>query len=243
MMRKYKIKNLEHSVYEDLDEFPSDLVIKSNWRKGVLGDWVITDDGAVMEVLREGEVKQGKKKTRYIGTCTGTYLCKPSVIFSSSKNKNIYSFGGDRNHKDSLKDRKKVNVKEVMFAKYVAHGMTPVDAYIKVFDTMNREYATERSAMLIKQERIIMAVKEELDGVFKELGIDLKYLIGKAKDELEMSDRASDRLKALSMLWDAADVVPKQTKVTALTGAVFQGFDNKSLEEAQRPLESLSLSE
>ena len=45
------------------------------------------------------------------------------------------------------------------------------------------------------------------------------------------------------MLWDAADVVPKQTKVTALTGAVFQGFDNKSLEEAQRPLKELTIGE
>lgn len=242
-MRKYKVKKIEHTVYDDSDEFPNDLIVKSDWRKGRVGDWVMADDGAVMQVLREGTVKQGKKETRYVGTCTGTYICKPSVIFESSKRKNIYSFGGDSNHKESLKNRKNATVKEVMFAKYVAHGMTPVDAYIKVFDTMNREYATERSAMLIKQERIIMAVKEELDGVFKELGIDLKYLIGKAKDELEMSDRASDRLKALSMLWDAADVVPKQTKVTALTGAVFQGFDNKSLEEAQRPSKSLPLSE
>ena len=81
-----------------------------------------------------------------------------------------------------------------------------------------------------------MAVKEELDDVFKKLGIDLEFLISKAKDELEVADRASDRLKALSMLWEAADVVPKQTKVTALTGAVFQGFNKDSLAEATRPL-------
>jgi hypothetical protein len=194
-----------------------------------------------MQVLRQGEVKEGKKNTKYIGTCTGTYICRPSVIFDSTRRKNIYSFGGDKDHKDVLNDRKNPTIKEVMFAKFVAHGMKPVDAYIKAFDTMNREYATERSAMLIKQERIIMAVKEELDGVFEKLGINLEYLIGKAKDELEMSDRASDRLKALGMLWEAADVVPKQTKVTAVTGAVFQGFDQDNLESAQRPTKSLSL--
>ena len=240
-MRKYTIKRIEHSVYEDTDEYPKDLMVQKDWRKGQLGDWILADDGSVMQVLREGTVKQGKRETRYIGTCTGTFLCKPKVKCDSVKRKNIYSFGGDRDHKDSVADRKNPTIKEVMFAKFIAHGMSPVDAYIKAFDTMNREYATERSALLIKQERIIMAVKEELDGVFAKLGIDLEYLIGKAKDELEIADRASDRLKALSMLWEAADVVPKQTKVTALTGAVFQGFDSKSLEEAQRPTKSLSI--
>lgn len=242
-MRKYTIKKVEHTVFEDSDEYPDGLVIQKEWRKGRLGDWILSDDGAVMQVLRYGEVNFRKKPIKYIGTCTGTYLCKPNVVFESSKKKNIYSFGGDRDHKDSLRDREKPTLKEVLFARYIAHGMKPVDAYLKVFDSTNRGYASERSAMLVKQERIIMAVNEELDSVFSKLGIDLEYLISKAKDELETSDRSSDRLKALSMLWDAADVVPKQTKVTALTGAVFQGFNNQSLEEAQRPLKELTIGE
>ena len=123
----------------------------------------------------------------------------------------------------------------MLFAKHVAHGMTPEKAYLKVYTTKNVAYAKERSAILVKQERVVMAVKEELDSVFKDLGIDLKYLIAKAKDELEISDRASDRLKALQMLWDAADVVPKGTKVTAMTGAVFQGFNQDLLNDAKRP--------
>ncbi len=239
-MRSYTIKKVDHFVFEDSDEYPKDLVIIDNWRNGRIGDWVKTDDGAVMEVLREGQVKFRKNKTRYIGTCTGTYLCKPKVVFESSKKANIYSFGGDRNHHDSIADRKVPTLKEVMFSKYVSQGMKPVDAYLKAFDSMNRKYALERSAILIKQERIIMAVKEELDGVFDKLGINLEYLIGKAKDELEMSDRGTDRLKALSMLWDAADVVPKQTTTTAITSAVFSGFDSGALESATRPVKKLS---
>ena len=91
-----------------------------------------------------------------------------------------------------------------------------------------------KSAVLVKQERIVSAVKEELDVVLKDMGIDLKYLIKGVKLEAENADRSNDRLKALSMLWDAADVIPKQ-KVTQLTGAVFQGFDDKMLESAKRP--------
>ena len=36
------------------------------------------------------------------------------------------------------------------------------------------------------------------------------------------------------MLWDAAEVVPKQ-KVTQVTGSVFQGFDSKEIASAVRP--------
>ena len=228
-MRRYTIKKIDHIVYDSLDEVPKDLVVNKNWKKSKINDWILADDGAVMQVLRKGMVKYGNKNLTYIGTCTGTYLCRQSDKCDGNRRKNIYSFSGERDHKDAVKERKSPNIKEVMFAKFIAHGMAPVDAYIKAFDTMNRKYATQRSALLVKQERIIMAVKEELDGVFTKLGINLEYLIGKAKDELEMSDRGADRLKALSMLWDAAEVVPKQTKVTALTGAVFNGFDDQNL--------------
>jgi len=236
-MRRYTIKKIDHIVYDSLDEVPKDLVVNKNWKKSKINDWILADDGAVMQVLRKGMVKYGNKNLTYIGTCTGTYLCRQSDKCDGNRRKNIYSFSGERDHKDAVKERKSPNIKEVMFAKFIAHGMAPVDAYIKAFDTMNRKYATQRSALLVKQERIIMAVKEELDGVFTKLGINLEYLIGKAKDELEMSDRGADRLKALSMLWDAAEVVPKQTKVTALTGAVFNGFDDQNLKEIKRPEE------
>jgi len=36
------------------------------------------------------------------------------------------------------------------------------------------------------------------------------------------------------MLWDAADVVPK-SKITQVTGAVFQGFEDDQLLTAKRP--------
>ena len=234
-MRSYTIKKINHKVYDDVTEVPDDLVVQPNWKVGEIGDWVLCDDGSVIEILRTGWVKFRKTRYRYVGTCTGTFICKPSIKMDSSKRRNIYSFGGDKNTLDSIRDRKNLTTQELLFAKHVAHGMNPEEAYLKVYKTNNVAYAKERSAILVKQERVVMAVKEELDSVFKDLGIDLKYLISKAKDELEISDRASDRLKALQMLWDAADVVPKGTKVTAMTGAVFQGFNQDLLNDAKRP--------
>ena len=235
-MRKYTIKKGTYTVYDDLSECPDDIIIKDDWRVADLGDWVLADDGCVIEIIRQGWLKYRGRDDRYIGTCTGTFICKPNMKMDTEKRKNIYSLGGDKNNLDSIQDRVKPTLQEVIFARYIAHGKTPEEAYLKAFRTKNSNYAKTRAAILIKQERIVMAVKEELDAVFKTLKLDLVYLIGKVKDEVENSDRASDRLKALQMLWDAADVVPKQTKVTQLTGVVFQGFDQEALDSAERPL-------
>ena len=53
-----------------------------------------------------------------------------------------------------------------------------------------------------------------------------------------MSERDETRLKAVMKLSDILDLEDKNsTKVTQLTGAVFQGFSDEHLDKASRPLE------
>ena len=236
-MRQYKIGKQEHPVFEDEDEIPQSITIIDNWRDGELGDWVRADDDNVVQVLRCNKVlNQGKYPIKYIGTCTGTYLCRKNDKMDTEKRENIYSFSAkaSNNTAKRIKTRNYLTANEAVFSKYIANGFTPEDAYKRAFGTENTKYAKMKSAVLVKQERIVSAVKEELDEVLKGQGIDLKYLIRGVKLEAENADRSNDRLKALSMLWEAAEVIPKQ-KVTQVTGAVFQGFDDKQLESAKRP--------
>ena len=54
----------------------------------------------------------------------------------------------------------------------------------------------------------------------------------------ENSEKDETKLKALFKLADILDLEDKtQTKVTQLSGAVFQGFSDNVLEEVQRPKE------
>jgi len=58
------------------------------------------------------------------------------------------------------------------------------------------------------------------------------------KSIVELGQSESNRLKALIELGDVMDVKDKnQTKITQISGAVFKGFDEKVLEEIQRPKE------
>ena len=92
-MRQYKIGKNAHPVYEDDDEIPESIKIISNWREAELGDWMRADDGNVIQALRVNQVmNQGRYPIKYIGTCTGTYLCRPTDKMDTERRENIYTF-------------------------------------------------------------------------------------------------------------------------------------------------------
>ena len=55
-MRVYKVNGAEHKVYDADDEMPLDLLVISDWRNGRAGEWVMADDGSVIQILRRGKM-------------------------------------------------------------------------------------------------------------------------------------------------------------------------------------------
>ena len=239
-MRTYKISNQFHKVFDDKEELPSGVGVVSDWRQADIGDWVEADDGCIIQILRKGTMKTtwGKNRIRYyVGTCTGTFMCNPKTKMDTSKRENVWSLSG-KNTENLIFDRKTLTKREVVFVQFVAKGLSLQEAYLRSFDTDNRRYALEQSAKLIKTERVRTSLKEELKPVLKELKIDDKSVLKGIKEVAEGNEKAETRLKALFKLSDILDLEDKtQTKVTQLSGAVFQGFGGDILEEVQRPKE------
>ena len=83
-MRKYTVREQSHTVYDSKDEFPDTMKFLDNWREGDIGDWVLTDDGCVIQILRTGSFARPAKKIKtlkYVGTCTAvsyTHLTLPT---------------------------------------------------------------------------------------------------------------------------------------------------------------------
>lgn len=240
-MRVYKVNRINHHVYEPNDPLPKSLKVVEDWRDGHIGDWVLADDDCVIQVLRRGSMlrAKGKNKVReYIGTCTGTFPVGANINMDTSKRVNIYSFGGDKNPEEALLDRKHLTKSEEIFVMYVTQGLRPEEAYLKAYPTNNIRYAKEKSSTLVKTERIRTAMKEELKPILEDLGVNEEYILKGIKSEAETADKSDTRLKALFKLSDIMDLEDKnQTKVTQISGAVFQGFKQDSLEEVQRPKE------
>ena len=240
-MRSYKINNFEHTVFDSLDEVPDNIKYLEDWRDGHQSDWVLSDDGCVIQILREGTMMKSKGKVRsvrYIGTCTGTFLVSKTTKMDTSRRINIYSLGGNIERNQRLDERQNLSSRELIFVQYISAGMDYRMAYLKAFPTNDPHYAGLRAGQLVKTTRIKTAMKEELKPICEELAIDERMVLKGIKDEAETAEKADTRLKALFKLSDILDLEDKSsTKVTQISGAVFQGFDDKALAEATRPKE------
>ena len=236
-MRTYTIKKIEHHVYEDLSELPADLVYLRDWRKAEVGDWVLADDGNIIQVLRKNSMSKPRGKVRVIytiGTCTGTFKISDKILMDTIRRKNIYTFSG-KHTIQSTKDRKKITSNEALFARELTRGLSPEDAYIKTFRTNNKSYAKIQAGILVKSKRIRKIMKEELKPVLSSLGISPELVLEGIRDiATDTEAKHSDKLKALFELGEILEL--KETnKITEVTGALFQGFQPEQIQNTQRP--------
>ena len=237
-MRTYKVNKIEHTVFDEKDEVPAEIDYIYNWRQGHLGDWVQADDGCIIQILREGTMNKSKGSNReqvYLGTCTGTFIVSDKTKMDTSKREDIYSLGG-RERNERLETNDRLSSREHTFVQYLASGMDARKAYLKAFPTNDPHYAGLRAGQLVKTTRIRTAMKEELKPVLEELGINETSILRNINIIAESSEKDETRLKALFKLADIMDLEDKnKTQVTQLTGAVFQGFSEDKLAEAERP--------
>ena len=225
-MRVYTVKGQEHKVYDLKSELPDKMVINPDWKKSRVGDWVRADDDAYIQILDIKKIG----KTDVVQTCIGTYTISGTMDTAERESRTTLS--GLDGH-TIVKNRKNLTQREILFAQRIAKGEKPVEAYLAVYDAKSKSYANRRAALLMKTKRVDKLMNQNLKDTFSKIGVDLDYLIQQAKDECDNSKNGSDRLNALKMLWEAWGVVEKR-KVTEITG-IFQGFDQKRLEDAKRP--------
>jgi len=240
-MRIYKINKIEHTVFDSVEELPSNIKYKKDWRDGRLNDWVKTDDDCVLQILRKGSMVKPKGKNRiveYLGTCTGTFVVSGNNKMDASRRINIYSIGGNIDRDQRVEDREGLSSRESIFVQCVVSGMDPRQAYLRSFPTNDPHYANMRASQLVKTTRVRTAMKEELKPVMEELGVDESYIISAIKSLADTAEKPDIQLKALFKLSDIMDLEDKsRTQVTQLTGAVFKGFSQDQVIAAKRPEE------
>jgi len=231
-MRTKMISRKSEVLYENVDEFRNfypDVSLVSDWRSGQEGEWVITDDLQVCKILRRSTMKtQRGASMDYVRTILGTYTINPNVDMGGIPPKNIYSFSNKKFAKKLRKERKEPTNKEFVFAKYIAKGMSPTEAYLRVFPTNNRPYAKETARGLLKTERIQKLVTEEIEIILSEIGASKHYLLEMTKNIIDNSDgKDGDKLRAIELMMKIAGMFPNDKKTESLT--VFQGFSEEQL--------------
>ena len=257
-MEKKSIKGKVHYVYDDIDEFRSNhpnRVVKPDWRDSDEGDWVFSDDGRIVQLLKVSKsVKHPNDRKNYtyakgwvrtiVGSFINRYTTKMDTDFSSHPNR--YTFSKTINNTGRrVKERKNVTRKEREFATNIVVGMGAVDAYKKAYSEMSNSGARKKATILLKQERVMKEIEKSVLDIAKSLGIDHQYVLSKLKNLADYSEDDNIILqsaKELGKIVGTAGTTVKQRDVGLL--GVFQGFSPDEIEGAtreQKQITSISL--
>ena len=247
-MEKKSIKGKSHYVYDDIDEFKAhhpNRVVKPDWRDSDEGDWVFSDDGRIVQLLKVSKsVKHPNDRKNYtyakgwvrtiVGSFINRYTTKMDTDFSSHPNR--YTFSKSINNTGRrVKERKNVTRKEREFATNIVVGMGAVDAYKKAYSELSSNSARKKATILLKQERVMKDIEKSVLDIAKSLGIDHEYVLSKLKNLADYSEDDNIILqstKELGKIVGTAGNTVKQKDVGLL--GVFQGFSPDEIEGATR---------
>ena len=245
-MEYRKIRHKKHYIYDHISEFynahPNETPLK-DWREGKQGDWVWSDDGKIVQLLKvvdkikhPNDRKNYKYASGYVRTVVGTFLKTKGVKMDTDfeKHPNRYTFSG-KNPK-SVKDREGVTNKEKIFATNVAIGMGPVKAYMDAFNSDDELQSRRKATLLLKQERVMQEVEKSVLDVCKGMGLDHEYVLKKLKC---LADNSSDDGIVLQSTKELAKIIGTsgttvKSREMGIVG-MFQGVSPEQLEKAERP--------
>ena len=229
------IKGVKHYAYESEEEFRKahpDTPLITDWKQAEEGDWCVSDDGKIVQILKKGcFVDKKKRDNDYIRTVIGMFNHRGSSPFVGTVKDEIYRFTKKTGYQVKtggyLTDAKK------NFAKYVAHGMDPVKAYQKAFPkTISLNHAERRSTLLLKNKTVRQAVDKEIENLMSEVGITKRYLLETTKDVIDKIDvRDNDKLRAIETLMKISGLLSTEKKVDSV--ALIQEFSGFTREKLQ----------
>ena len=231
-----EVKGKKHYLYDSVQEFRihhPDVQLNEQWRSAKEGDWVLTDDDNVCQILKCYDLKihGSKKLTRCVRTVVGTFRVdnlNAKLLGEDGIAENIYTFS--RTYK-AFKEYKKAGLKpkEFVFARYVAEGVDISQAYAKVFKkSKSSEHIADSANKLMKKDEVKKMVKEEIKKVLQDEGITPDWILSRYKDLAEVADKDSDKLRSLESLSKIAGLFDTDTKQEQLT--VWSGFTSEQME-------------
>tara|TARA_R100001510_G_scaffold22373_1_gene19593 strand:+ start:1023 stop:1796 length:774 start_codon:yes stop_codon:yes gene_type:complete len=247
-MESRRIKNVEHFVYEDLEEFKKDhpnTVVHPDWRKSEEGNWVYSDDDRIVQLLKvkkmvshHSDTKNYKYADGWVRTVVGSFINKKSTKMDTdfSSHPNRYTFSKTiKNTSERVHKRTKITNKEKDFATNVVVGMGAINAYKNAFKEESSQKARKKATILLKQERVMEEIQKSVLDVAKGLGVDHEYILSKLKHLADYSEDDNIILqsaKELGKIIGTSNNNIKQKEVGLM--GVFQGFSQEQLEGASR---------
>lgn len=233
-MYKRTIKGEQYVLYKNEEEFYKHNPKKKlheDWRTAQKGDWIKSDDGKVTMVIKRGYIdKLNKDGSQYIRTLLGMVNCNKTKFFGGEPVKDIWRFGKVSWYQKTLDGS--LSTQKRIFAKYIASGIEPLEAYKKAYPKCTSElYAKQRIQVLLKSEKVKKLIDKEIEVLLSDSGITKTYLLEQTKQVIEKIDaKDSDKLRAIETLMKISGLLntDKKSESVALIQE-FTGFSKEKL--------------
>lgn len=230
------IRGVEHCVYEP-DEFGQkfpDVYVHTLWRGASPGDWVLSDDGNVVQILKKYKANRSipDKYVKYyiLRTCVADFYTNPGSFMDTDPSQHMHK-GSFAKRKDltDVPERKTCSPQEKSFVEYVFRGKTIFDAYNMAYDTQSTVYSKKRAKHLFACERIQKLMQDKVKSAAEKLGITEEYVLQQLKD-IVTNEEGQVKLGALRELKDVLDMSPEK-RLKVLPGRMnFKGAEIDSAE-------------
>lgn len=204
-----------HSLIGFKKAFP-ELTAIAPWWKAERGDWIMTDDGCITQVIRTywlGNPKKRKRLTKvvrvswtsapYYERLDGTTASR--LVFRRKKAQSAASMA----QPGTGKHGKHWNSKKKYFAwLVVAKDLAPYQAYMMAFKTVSIRAAKTNSRYLMKEDRLLREVADIYKKLFDAAGMTDEDIASQIADIAKVNTSGKVRLDALRLALELRGEAP-----------------------------------
>ena len=205
-MESKTLKGTTHYIFDTMAEFrdhfgPSASAVKLNWRQADEGDWVLSDDGRIIQLLKvvkalkHHQDKPGKVRNPngYVRTIVGTFIANNRTFMDTdfSKHTSRYSFSGRPHHASMVKVR--------LFAKLLWLTGDPWFAFTKAYPRSHSViHIGIRIDRLLRDDRVWDMIKKEMENAAEKAGAGDVWVFQALKEMAEDKEQTGKiRLEAI----------------------------------------------
>jgi len=241
-----KCRNRIFDVYTQSEADDDEIPYTSDWRNAEVGDWILTDDEKVLEVLgrRQRKHKSYKKPVVFIRTGYGETPTYKQRIHAKKR----ADYEWDSRYKKGLRYNVKPTALQTAFmenllggGKMAADGMwtteSIINAYQSVYAENNPSVSLRRGLAILRKKTVKEHMSKIMRPVLVDKGIDDDYVAEKLKNFIEDLDvPAGTRFMALGKASDLLGHSEKEKEERAQTVFMLSDGDKKLLAHVRKEL-------
>jgi hypothetical protein len=249
-MKFKRIRGKLHLVFDSRQEFEEHFLkeegvvppLIENWRLGKQGDWVLSDDTAVVQILKwfpsphPHDRANYKAKHGICRTVVGTFVQddKHQMDTDFDLHQSRYTISGKPGDR-TRRNAENLTKRERVFVAAIISGKTVEAAFIEAYGL--RSNLKERISFLLRRKIIMDTIKEQVVSSCSKLGITVEWYLQLLKD---LAENARDPRTQLGSLKEIGEVLRVKEAEPARTSNLvfqssgqFQGFDMSRVKQIE----------